>query len=150
MIKTYNLTKAYSSDTVALHDMTMTVEPGEFVSIVGQSGSGKSTLVKILMAEERPTKGEVIIGGWNITHIKKREIPVLRKQIGVIFQDFKLLLKKTAFENISFALEVSGHRRREIQKIVTQMNLRMSFLNRFGSKTTGMVLYTQKHSPEPF
>lgn len=121
MIKTYNLTKTYASDSVALHDVTIAVEPGEFVSIVGQSGSGKSTLVKILMAEERPSKGEVVIGGWNITHIKKREIPVLRKQIGVIFQDFKLLPKKTAFENVGFALEVSGHRRREIKSIVTQV-----------------------------
>ncbi len=121
MVKTYNLTKSYSSDTTALRDVTIAIEPGEFVSIVGQSGSGKSTFVKILMAEERPTKGEVVIGGWNITHIKKHEIPVLRKQIGVIFQDFKLLPKKTAFENVSFALEVSGHRRREIRAIVTQV-----------------------------
>jgi cell division transport system ATP-binding protein len=121
MIKTYNLTKAYSADTVAVHDVTIAVEPGEFVSIVGQSGSGKSTLVKLLMAEERPTKGEIVIGGWNITHIKKREIPTLRKQIGVIFQDFKLLPKKTAFENVSFALEVSGYTRSEIRKIVTQV-----------------------------
>src|SRR6185436_7331891 len=99
MINLEHLTKRYSSDTVALNDITLSIEPGEFVSIVGQSGSGKSTLVKILMAEERPTSGTVIIGGWDITHIRKAEIPVLRKQIGVIFQDFKLLPRKTAFEN---------------------------------------------------
>ena len=121
MIHLKNLTKVYPPSTVAIKDVTLDVEPGEFVSIVGQSGCGKSTLVKLLMAEERPTEGEIVIGGWNITHIKKREIPVLRKQIGVIFQDFKLLPKKTAFENIRFALEVSGHKRREIDKVVHQV-----------------------------
>jgi len=121
MIKLYNVQKKFHPDTIALDNITLTVEPGEFVSIVGQSGSGKSTLVRILMAEERPTEGEVVVGGWNITHIKKSEIPVLRKQIGVIFQDYKLLPKKTVFENVSFALEVSGHKRKHIKKIVGQI-----------------------------
>ncbi len=121
MVKTYNLTKTYASDTTALRDVSIAIEPGEFVSIVGQSGSGKSTLVKILMAEERPSKGEVVIGGWNITHVRKHEIPILRKQIGVIFQDYQLLPKKTAFENVSFALEVCGYKRKEIRTIVTQV-----------------------------
>ncbi len=121
MIKLYNVTKEYPPDTVALNNVTLSIEPGEFLSVVGQSGSGKSTLIKILLAEERPTKGRVIIGGWDITHIQKREIPVLRKQVGVIFQDYKLLPKKTAFENIGFALEVSGHKKKEIRRIVNQV-----------------------------
>jgi len=121
MIKLYNLKKVYKPDTIALSDITISVDPGEFLSVVGQSGSGKSTLIKLLMADEKPTEGEIIIGGWNITKIKKSEIPTLRKQIGVIFQDFKLLPKKTAFENVSFALETSGHSRKHIKKIVNQV-----------------------------
>ncbi len=121
MIKLYNVAKNYPPNIVALQNITLSVEPGEFVSIVGQSGSGKSTLIKLLMAEEYPTHGEIIIGGWNITHIHKKEIPTLRKQIGVIFQDFKLLPKKTAFENVSFALEVSGYTMLHIKRIVPQV-----------------------------
>ena len=121
MISLQNVTKSYPPDIVALKDVTLTVEPGEFVSIVGQSGSGKSTIIKLLMAAERPTKGEIIVGGWNITHIHASEIPTLRKQIGVIFQDFKLLPRKKVFENVSFALEVVGHPPREIKAIVHQV-----------------------------
>lgn len=121
MIELYDVTKSYPPNTIALNSVTLKVDPGEFVSIVGQSGSGKSTLVRLLMAEERPTKGKIMLGGWDITRIAKREIPVLRKQIGVIFQDYKLLPKKTAFENISFALEVSGHRKSEIKKVARQV-----------------------------
>lgn len=121
MIELFDVTKSYPPNTIALNSVTLKVDPGEFVSVVGQSGSGKSTLVRLLMAEERPTKGKIMLGGWDITHIAKREIPVLRKQIGVIFQDYKLLPKKTAFENISFALEVSGHRKNEIKKVAQQV-----------------------------
>lgn len=121
MIKLYNVTKLYKPETYALRDVTLSVEPGEFVSIVGQSGSGKSTLVRLLMADERPTDGEIVLGGWNITKISRSEVPVLRKQIGVIFQDYKLLPKKTAYENVSFALEVSGHTRAHIRKMVPQV-----------------------------
>jgi len=121
MIKLYDLQKIYRPRTIALDEITLSIDPGEFVSIVGQSGSGKSTLVKLLMADERPTKGEIVIGGWNITHLHNREIPVLRKQIGVIFQDFKLLPRKTVLENVSFALEVSGHARSHIKKISNQV-----------------------------
>lgn len=121
MIQLYDVSKIYRPDTVALKDITLSIEPGEFVSVVGQSGCGKSTLVKLLMAEERATHGEIVIGGWNITKIKKRDVPILRKQIGVIFQDFKLLPKKTAFENIRFALEVSGQRKHEMGKITNQV-----------------------------
>lgn len=121
MIQLTNIRKEYKPSTTALAGITFSVDPGEFVSIVGQSGSGKSTLVRLIMAEERPTSGSIIIGGWDITSIKRFEIPTLRKQIGVIFQDFKLLPKKTAFENVSFALEVCGYRRPYIRKTVEQM-----------------------------
>ncbi|MEK7584006.1 MAG: cell division ATP-binding protein FtsE [Patescibacteria group bacterium] len=121
MIELREVTKRYPPKTVALSAISLSVPPGEFISVVGQSGSGKSTLIKLLMAEERPTEGRIVIGGWDITHIKQREIPVLRKQIGVIFQDFKLLPSKTVFENVSFPLEVSGHKSSEIRKIATQL-----------------------------
>lgn len=108
MIKMTDVTKRYTRDSVGVEDITFDVESGEFVSIVGQSGSGKTTLIKLLIAEERPTRGVVEIGGWDITKIKYKDIPVLRRQIGVIFQDFKLLNKKTVLENVAFALEVAG------------------------------------------
>ncbi len=111
----------YPPDVVTLRDLSLVVEPGEFVSIVGQSGAGKTTLAKMLIAEERPTHGRIVIGGWDITHIRSREIPDLRRQIGVVFQDYKLLPKKTVFENISFALEVAGASRARIRDVVPQV-----------------------------
>lgn len=121
MIKVINLSKTYSPHIHALKDLDFHIKPGEFVSVVGQSGSGKSTLIKLIIAEEKATKGQVIVGGWDITEIKNREIPALRRQLGVIFQDFKLLAKKTVFENIAFAMEACGFANDEINKTVKQM-----------------------------
>lgn len=118
MITLTNLTKQYTKDSIGLDDVSLRIEAGEFVSVVGQSGTGKTTLVKLLIAEERPTSGQIEVGGWNITHIRPRDIPLLRRQIGVIFQDFKLLPKKTVAENVGFALEVAGETRRRIHDIV--------------------------------
>jgi cell division transport system ATP-binding protein len=120
MIRLKNVSKIYDPDIVGLQNVNLHIRPGEFVSIVGQSGTGKSTLAKLLYAEERPTKGQIVIGGWDISHIKSGEIPLLRKQIGVVFQDFKLLPKKTAYENVAFALEVSGASPQRIKAIVPQ------------------------------
>ncbi|MBT4849888.1 cell division ATP-binding protein FtsE [Candidatus Parcubacteria bacterium] len=121
MIKISNLSKIYNKKVEALREVNMHVKPGEFVSIVGQSGSGKSTLVKMIIAEEKIDLGQVVIGGWDITKIKDREIPTLRRQIGVIFQDFKLLEKKTVFENIAFAMQACGFKPSVIKKTVDQM-----------------------------
>ncbi len=127
MVKVHKVSKSYPGKIVALKDISFEIEPGEFVSIVGQSGAGKSTLIKMLIAEEHPTSGTIEIGGWDITHIKQSEVPDLRKQIGVVFQDFKLLPKKTVYENIAFALEVSGVKDHEISvtipKILKMVNL---------------------------
>jgi len=117
MIKLHNISKNYGR-TKVLHNVTINIAPGEFVSIVGQSGAGKTTLVRILIGEERASEGQVLIGDWNITKINRREVPFLRRQIGVIFQDFKLLPRKTLEENVSFALEVSGGTPQKIKKIV--------------------------------
>lgn len=121
MIQFKNVSKIYPPDTVALKDINLHIKPGEFVSIVGQSGTGKTTLVRLIIAEDSPTKGHVIIGGWDITDIKHREIPVLRRQIGVVYQDFKLLPKKTVFENVAFGLEVSGDSLKKIKTVVPQV-----------------------------
>ncbi len=121
MITLQGVSKFYSTASVGLRDVNLSIEPGEFVSIVGQSGVGKTTLVKLLIAEEQPTKGKVEIGGWDITRISRNDIPYLRRQIGVIFQDFKLLPKKTVFENVAFALEVAGTPPQRIKQVVPQV-----------------------------
>ncbi len=118
MIKTNNISKIYIKKNKVLDNVSINIKPGEFVSIVGQSGAGKTTLVRVLIGEERVSSGQVMIGDWDITHISKREVPFLRRQIGVIFQDFKLLPKKTLEENVSFALEVCGSNSKKIKKIV--------------------------------
>ena len=122
MITLQNVSKKYSKNAPwALKDISLHIKAGEFVSIVGQSGSGKTTLAKLLFAEEYPTKGKVIIGDWDITNIRQVERPVLRRQIGVVFQDFKLLSRKTVFENIAFAMQVAGEPQKRIQEIVPQV-----------------------------
>lgn len=121
MIQLQNVTKEYTRQSTGLKDVTLSIEAGEFVSIVGQSGTGKTTLVKLLIAEERPTEGQIEVGGWDITRISYRDIPLLRRQIGVIFQDFKLLPKKTVQENVAFALQVAGETHSRIKEVVPRV-----------------------------
>lgn len=117
MIVLKNVTKTYSSNLTALKNINLHINPGEFVSVIGQSGAGKTTLVKLLIAEEKADEGEIIIGGWDITNLSNQEIPNLRRQIGVVFQNFELLPKKTVFENVAFALEVIGTSYQKIKKL---------------------------------
>ncbi len=129
MIVCQNVTKRYpvrgprgeQKDVVALDDVTLNIATGEFVSVVGQSGAGKSTLLKVLVAEEKPTSGAISIDGWEVTSIHPWQIPYLRRQIGVVFQDFKLLPDKTVAENVAFAMEVGGEPTADIQRIVPQL-----------------------------
>lgn len=121
MIKFRHVSKFYPPDTYAMKGINLHIQPGEFVSIIGQSGSGKTTLIKLLTAEEGVSNGNIVIGGWDISGIYKREVPILRRQIGVIFQDYKLLAQKTIFENIAFALQVCGASNKKIEKIVPQI-----------------------------
>jgi len=118
MIHLENVSKSYDRKNRILKNVSLAVAPGEFVSIVGQSGAGKTTIVRMLIGEENADEGRVMIGDWDITKISRHEVPYLRRQIGVIFQDFKLLPKKTLEENIAFALEVCGGKRDKIKKIV--------------------------------
>lgn len=118
MIKFVEVSKSYANKIKILRGINLNIKVGEFVSIVGQSGAGKTTLVKVLIGEERVDEGQVIVGDWDITKINRHDVPFLRRQIGVIFQDFKLLPKKTLKENISFALEVCGAPAAKIKKIV--------------------------------
>ncbi len=121
MINLHNVSKQYTKDSVGLKNITLAIDSGEFVSIVGQSGTGKTTLVKLLIAEEKPSHGKIEVGGWDITNISYRDVPLLRRQIGVIFQDFKLIPKKTVSENVAFALQVAGERRSRIQEVVPRV-----------------------------
>jgi cell division transport system ATP-binding protein len=121
MIKLFNVYKSYIKKTPILRDINLHIKPGEFVSIVGVSGSGKTTLVKVMIGEEKVDQGKIVIGGWDITNIGRREVPYLRRQIGVIFQDFKLLPKKTLFENVAYALEVCGQSGKRIKDIVPRV-----------------------------
>lgn len=118
MITFKNVVKDYPPKTRALHGVSFRIEAGEFVSITGQSGSGKSTIAKMIFAEERPTSGQILIGDWDISRLNHHDVPILRRQIGVVFQDFKLLPKKTVFENVAFALEVAGEKSGRIREIV--------------------------------
>lgn len=118
MIHFKNVSKVYTERAPALQGVNLHIQAKEFVSIIGRSGAGKSTLAKILIAQEQPSEGQVIIGGWDITRIKNDEIPYLRRQIGVVFQDFNLLENKTVEENVSFALEVAGMPKHNIRQVV--------------------------------
>lgn len=115
------VSKIYPPNVDALRDVHLQIEEGEFVSIVGQSGTGKTTLVKLMIGEEKPTKGLIKINGWDVGRLNADELPLLRRQIGVIFQDFKLLDKKTVFENVAFALQVCGASSKRINAVVPQI-----------------------------
>lgn len=121
MITFEHVTKTYQHKNVGLEDVSLQIQAGEFVSIVGQSGSGKTTLAKLIIAEEHPDRGRIVIGGWDITRIPHGDVPTLRRQIGVVFQDFKLLPRKTLFENVAFALEVAGESNERIAAVVPQV-----------------------------
>jgi cell division transport system ATP-binding protein len=108
MIKFQNVTKTYTPGAPALDNVSFEIKPKEFVSIVGKSGAGKTTLLKLLLVEEKPTKGRIFFAGKDIHKIEKAELPQLRKKIGAVFQDYKLFPSKTAYENVAYVLEVIG------------------------------------------
>ncbi|MEK7134256.1 MAG: cell division ATP-binding protein FtsE [Patescibacteria group bacterium] len=121
MIYFDKVSKKYADDTMALEDVSFSIAPGEFVSVVGHSGAGKTTLLKMLLAEERPTEGTVFFESINVHTVPRADVPLLRRRIGTVFQDFRLLPQKTAYENIAFAMEAAGRDDAEIASDVPQV-----------------------------
>ncbi|MFN7088235.1 MAG: cell division ATP-binding protein FtsE, partial [Candidatus Paceibacteria bacterium] len=116
-----NVSKVYNAHSVALDNVSFEIQPKEFVSIVGKSGAGKSTLLKLLIAEEYPTSGKVVFDNQDVHKLRSNELPILRRRIGAVFQDYKLLAQKTAYENVAYAMEVAGRSDSEIKRDVPQV-----------------------------
>ena len=121
MIKLEHVSKSYSAGIPALNDVNLEIEDGEFVFVVGSSGSGKSTLIKLLLKELEPTEGSIMINGKHLRKIRRRHIPKFRRNIGVVFQDFRLLKDRNVYENIAFAQKVIGEPNKSIRKKVPAM-----------------------------
>ena len=121
MIYFNNVSKIYPDGTISLEDINFSVSSGEFVSVVGPSGAGKTTLVKLLLAEEKPTAGQVYFESTDIHYLRNSDLNQLRRRIGVVFQDFRLLPNKTAYENISFAMEAAGKSDEEMEVDIPQV-----------------------------
>ena len=127
MIRLSHVHKSYPNGMLALKDVSFRIGKGEFVFLTGHSGAGKSTIMKLLFAEQRPTSGEVRVSGYDVSSLRADEVPRLRRRLGVVFQDFRLLEDRTAAENIAFALEVTGARRdtiaARVARVLTQVGL---------------------------
>jgi cell division transport system ATP-binding protein len=115
------VTKVYEPNILALNDVSLTIDKGEFVFLVGPSGSGKSTLMRLLLKELEPTGGRIIVGGRELARLKRSKVPMLRRNMGCVFQDFKLLSDRSAFENVAYALMVQGQSRKEIRAKVPEV-----------------------------
>ncbi len=133
MIQLFHVSKWYQKDVPALQDTNILIPKGEFVFITGASGAGKSTLLKLLFGDERPTSGQILVHGRNIARLPKSKIPTLRREIGVVFQDFKLLSSRNVFDNVALALEVLGMPRREIGRRVFSMLKRLGIHHKMRS-----------------
>ena len=121
MIKLEHVSKSYSAGIPALNDVSLNIEEGEFVFVVGDSGSGKSTLIKLLLKELEPTEGTITINGRKLNKIRRRQIPKFRRNIGVVFQDFRLLKDRNIYDNVAFAQKVIGESNRSIKKNVPKL-----------------------------
>ncbi len=117
----HDVTKQYPNGKIALRDVDLVIPEGDFVFLVGPSGAGKSTLIKLLIRDEIATRGDVVLDGQDLARLPRRQVPRMRRKIGIIFQDFKLLPTKTVWENVAFALEVTGHPRRQIRPAVDRV-----------------------------
>ena len=133
MIQLNNVTKVYANGVKALSDITLRVKKGEFIFLVGPSGAGKSSLTKLMYREELPTRGQVILNGRNVVRMRPREVPHLRRKIGLVFQDFRLLPRKTVYENVAFALEVIAAAPRDIKKAVPSVLKMVGLGGKLGS-----------------
>ena len=120
MVVFENVTKIYEPDVVALRDVSFVIEKGDFVFVVGASGSGKSTIIRLMLKELEPNRGRIIVGGRDLGRLKRSKVPHLRRNVGCVFQDFKLLPNRTAAENVAYALKVQGERNESIRKKVPE------------------------------
>ena len=118
MIELSHVSKSYGTGGKAIRDLSLTIEDGEFVFLVGPSGSGKSTIIKLLTSEVEPSAGRIMINGFSVSNISGRQIPLMRRTLGVIFQDFRLIENKTVYDNVAFAMRVIGASEKEIKKRV--------------------------------
>src|SRR5256885_3612861 len=121
MIVFESVTKVYQPDVTALRDVSFVIEKGEFVFVVGASGSGKSTIVRLLLKELEPTRGRIVVGGRDLARLKRSKVPLLRRNVGCVFQDFKLLPNRSAYENVAYALKVQGESRAAIRRKVPEV-----------------------------
>ena len=121
MLVLHDVTKQYPNGKIALRDVDLVIPEGDFVFLVGPSGAGKSTLIKLLIRDEVTTRGEVVLDGQDLARLPRRQVPRMRRKIGIIFQDFKLLPTKTVWENVAFALEVTGYPRGQIRPAVDRV-----------------------------
>jgi cell division transport system ATP-binding protein len=121
MIQLFHVTKAYPGDPPVLTDVNLTVDKGEFVFLTGPSGAGKTTLLRLVFCAEKPTRGQILVGGRNVARIRDASVPYLRRNIGVVFQDFKLLPHRTVLDNVAFTLDVLGTPRSESRERVLRM-----------------------------
>ena len=115
LIRIKHVEKKYKNGVTAIHDLNLAIEKGSFVFVIGESGSGKSTLIKMLYREEKTTKGQIIVGGLDVAKLKNKKVYKLRRKLGIVFQDYRLLPKMTVYENVAFALEVIGAKKDEIR-----------------------------------
>ena len=123
-IRFKNVTKQYKNGVVALYDLNLSIEKGDFCFIIGSSGSGKSTLTKLLYREEKPNKGEIILGGLKVNKLRNSNVYKLRRKLGIVFQDYRLLPKSNVYENVAFALEVMGESKNDIRpKVLKALEL---------------------------
>ena len=118
LIRIKHVEKKYKNGVTAIYDLNLTIEKGSFSFVIGGSGSGKSTLIKMLYREEKPTKGQIIVGGLDVAKLRNKKVYKLRRKLGIVFQDYRLLPKLTVYENVAFALEVIGTKRDEIRQKV--------------------------------
>ncbi|MEW6183204.1 MAG: cell division ATP-binding protein FtsE [Bacillota bacterium] len=133
MVRLYNVTKVYQNAVKALTDVTITLNKGDFLFVTGPSGAGKTTLIRLICREELPTRGQVIFDGKNIGRLKHKEVALFRRRIGMVFQDFRLLPRKTVFENVALALEINGIPWREIKRRVPEVLDQVGLLTKAGS-----------------
>jgi cell division transport system ATP-binding protein len=138
VIELFGVTKAYAGEAPALANVSLSVRKGEFIFLTGPSGAGKTTLLRLLFAAERPTEGQILVNGRNLSRLSARQVPALRREIGVVFQDFKLLPRRTVFDNVALPLEVAGVSARELRRKVAHVLRAVSLSHRMFAFPPGL------------